>query len=99
MKLNIPQHSVLLFDAVRDSKVFYADISVLPRPATGRLYDDAMDLGFDMSHPKTGAIVRFVMVEEASLYGEVTHWSFAPSNESLTLYPKLQGWTVIIYND
>lgn len=63
------------------------------------LYDDACDVGFTLRNPATGHTTRWFQDETHRREGEVTHWTFKPTSETLLKYPRLEGWTVIIFND
>jgi hypothetical protein len=68
-----------------------------------QIYDDACDVGFLVRNPGTNRTILVslfktnVTVNEDD--GDVVSWVFTPSSESVRLYPLLNNYKFVIYND
>jgi len=65
----------------------------------GRIYSDAIDVGFEVRHVSSMKISTWYLSEENTSEGDITHWVFYPTPESLARYPKLEGYKITIFND
>lgn len=65
----------------------------------GRIYPDAADVGFKVRHENTGKISTWFLNEEFKNDGDITHWEFHPTPETIRKMPKLRGFKLTIFND
>lgn len=77
--LNPPSHSTRLFTWVPETNELVCDISDLPRPVMGQVYDDACDLGMTLVSARTGK--EIVVAVDAEVYdseGDLQAWILRP---------------------
>jgi hypothetical protein len=104
-KLEVPIHLGNMFSVSVKDRTLATEASTLSYDETGapqrmasELYDDAWDYGFAIQG--NAGIARFCQVKtHINEDNEATHWTFRPTPESLAAFPKLAGWTVIVFND
>jgi len=67
----------------------------------GRIYADALDVGFALESVKTGEIAVFYLVETKRQEGcgGVAFWRFVPTYDAIRRCPRIDGVEVIIFND
>jgi len=98
---NLPRHSASLFSILPKSKVYYADVTDLPRPVASRV-DGTTAVGFVMVSVITPGDTATFTCDETPARGEdgdLEFWVFSPTAETIATHPKLKGWTVKIFND
>ena len=81
------------------------------QPFLNQLYKDAVDVGFVMKSHKTGEEVMFCLDKEHRdtdgrgwgglplEYGDITHWTFKPTSDSIKRNPQIVNLEVTIFND
>ena len=88
------------FSYTHGDKTLISEASDLDNLHLQRLYDDACDVGFAVQSDQTGNVVVFVMSEAKSNgEGELTHWLYEPTAESIRKYPECVGMKAIVFND
>jgi hypothetical protein len=105
MKHRLNPISSAWFSYNQTTRTFSTEASSL-RPANflARLYDDVMDVGFMMKSRVTGNEVTYVMEAEhrepaTDEIGDITHWTFTPTNESCDKHRECVNTKVVIFND
>ncbi len=84
-----------------DLDTFTAEMSMLEHARLSllnRLYDDACDEGFAMVNTRTGKVATFFLEEEHRVDGDITHWTFKPTTETVRKLPTLTNTKVVVYN-
>lgn len=82
------------------SKSFVTEASSLGAFQVSQIYDDASDVGFIMVSKRTGREAVFYLNQaHHDREGDLTHWTFKPTPETLAKYPQLREHIVIIFND
>ena len=86
------------------NKMFFTDASQIQHGNVhmrmwGKLYSDAADVGFVLFNRTNKTMASFHLVKENRADGEVLSWYFEPTSESIKAFPKLKGWTAVIFND
>lgn len=92
-----------LFTATAGPNTMIAEASTLglsPGVAPyASLYDDACDVGITLYNPRTKVETRWVLRAEVCSDGDITHWIFDATSETLRKHPHLKHWRVDILND
>lgn len=98
MVINLQRH-LISYDG--RTKQFVTEASNLSRGNfLHRLYPDACDEGVTLYNPATNVSVDFYMYQsETSSEGELLSWYLLPTPESLRKVPKLNGVSILIFND
>ncbi len=63
------------------------------------IYPDACDLGFQMVSEKTGRVATFYFSREHRADGDITHWTYLPTPESIRALGLSSEVRVEIFND
>jgi hypothetical protein len=89
-----PVYSATQFTWEKKLRNLVIEASELPPNIWGRIYNDAMDVGFGV-YSKTGKVEYFYLATfNKNREGEVTSWVFEPVNH------KLNGLvSVVVFND
>lgn len=86
-----------------NTKEFIAEIAEICHGGLdplGQLYNDEADQGFVMISMKTRKEVQFLLHNiQRDVNRDVKFWEFHPIASAVYYNPKLQGVTVIIFND
>lgn len=93
------RHSEKLFLHIADTNTFVTEISDLPRPAMGPIFDDAADLGLTMITPSGEHIKFYVDSEDVDRDGDITAWNLLPVPASVRTMTKYKDAKITIFND
>lgn len=87
------------------NKCFSAEASTLgmrPGHAWDQLYDDACDVGMHLFSPGLNERTAWYLCEgetQRDAEGDVLAWVLKPCVEDVRKWPKLEGYTLKIFND
>ena len=99
----LPTYSSKKFTYNKESRSFTTRASMLGRvyqAILGRVLNDSCDFGFRMVNEKTGDIVAFVIWEEIhDCEDNLRYITLRPNPMSVRKNPRLEGVTVIVWND
>lgn len=94
------QHLSSQFSHDRATNTFTAWAAELGSYAFKRLYEDAVDIGFEIVSCKTGSVSTFYVEEEhRDDDNDVTHWTMKPTAATVRNHPLLADAKVIVFND
>jgi len=100
MKSQLYPHSSKKFSYDSETKEFVAEASDLDNRHLERIYYDACDVGLTIISDKTGFAVTYYMANEyTDAEGDVTHWTYFPTTESIRTVPACIGTSVTVFND
>lgn len=101
-----------LFHLDKEHKQFSAEMSTLEgnlgrlplgdRGSTEvfqRLYNDACDVGLILVSNRTKEEATWVAVDVSRDDEDIHHWILHPTSEAIRKHPRLEGYTMIIFND
>lgn len=92
--------SVQLFGVNKEAKTMCAEISDLGSAAFVQIYPDACDQGLFLYNPKTGKTTSWAVdVVSRNVDNDIVCWKLNPTAKSVSQFPALLGWNLIIYND
>ena len=102
MKLYLTEPlDIKMFTHVKETKTFVCDHSDLLRyPIFQKIYNDAMDIGFQVKNPKSNQTILVLFSKE--LLGpedELVGAEFLPSDADVEKFPSLKNYKFVIYND
>lgn len=84
----------------KQGRKFIAEMSDLGGITFLPLYDDACDVGLAMASTKTRNMSRWHVAEEQrDGEAEITAWILHPTPQTVTYFPALAGYQMIIFND
>jgi hypothetical protein len=102
LQVQLRYSSKLFIQSTKDRE-FTCDASQLarlPNNFMGRIYDDAIDLGFAIVSERTGnEAVWYHSQTVCDDEGDVREWVFLPTRETVQKMPQLRDYKVIVFND
>lgn len=101
MILQTPTINSAYFTHHAEAKLLTAEHSDLGSPPLrNRLYDDACDEGITLVNLQRSTFTSWYLDrEERDAEGDITHWVFLPTEETLRKHPTTHGYTLKIFND
>lgn len=98
-----PTFSTAAFTYNRLRRTFVTEASTLTRggalPQDGQVYNDAADVGFNMTSEKTGRTIRFVLYKEVRIEGDLEVTIYKPDPQDARRFGLDADTTVHILND